>query len=293
MVKIAAGSGEADAIGAALNAWRQGDVALEETWFVHSGDPGEALTDAAAEVAEQGLQALTSEVAGLVIVSQTCDIVRNCVIRPYIEVSPLVRVDDDDLQAIQRGRRPAYASVPALVASNLVVDLDRVMTVEKAVVAKWHRTDGCTTDPECRAFAQALARKRARFAFPDDFTLLARKLQGRLVEKHDKDSDEGRGLRSLREIRVQASPTWDAESVDLWIWFLRNDQDANFEGKSWAELLKAWLRIIPATGRFKKVEGVVVTLDEMNASEYVTSDPLDLDHLSLAAEAPPGTPGTI
>lgn len=284
MARIAPGSHEAAAIHAALDGWRQGDVALGENWFVHSGDPGTALTEAAAEIEEAGLQALTSEVDGLVVVSQTCDVVRDCVERPYVEVSPLVRVDGDDLIAIQRGRRPAFASLPALNGRNLVVDLDRVMTVEKAVVAKWVRTPGYTNDAEGRAFAQALARKRARFAFPDDFILLAKKLQSRLVEKHDKDSDEGRGLRSLREIRVQASPSWGADVVDLWLWFVRNEQDATFEGKNWADLLKAWLKLVPAMGRFRKVEGVVVTLDDMSAAEHVASDALDLDHLSFRTE---------
>lgn len=58
------------------------------------------------------------------------------------------------------------------------------MTVEKAVVASWTRTDGCRTDEQRRAFATALSRKRARFAFPDDFVAAARQLQDRLADKH-------------------------------------------------------------------------------------------------------------
>lgn len=280
MPKLEAASGEVQAIDAALKVWRQGDLAPAERWFIHAGDPDEALTDATAEIEEPGLHAVTSEVDGLVIVSQTCDVVRGCLARPYVEVSPLVRIEDSDLLAIQRGRRPAYASLPAVVEHNLVVDLDRVMTVEKAVVAKWVRLPGYTADAEARTFAGALARKRARFAFPDDFTLLSKKLQSRLVEKHDKHTDEGRGLRALREIRVQASPSWHAEAVDLWMWFVRNEEQADFEGKSWADLLKAWLKLTPTAGRFKNIEGAVVSLDDLKASEYVGSHPLDLDYLS-------------
>jgi hypothetical protein len=40
------------------------------------------------------------------------------------------------------------------------------------------------------------------------------------------------------------------------------------------------LKRIPATGRFTDVDGVVVTLDDLTARDYVESDPLDLDHLS-------------
>jgi hypothetical protein len=171
--------------------------------------------------------------------------------------------------------------VPALADRHRVADLDRVMTVEKSIVAAWPRTPGWTTEAEGRDFARALARKHARFAFPDDFTDFVKKLHGRLRDKHDRNSDEGRGLRALREIRVQAIPSWDAQAVELMFWFVRNDADTSFEGQSWAVLLDAWLKLVPAGGRFTEVQGTVVTLDDLTAAEHVNSDPLDLDHLSL------------
>lgn len=279
MATLAPDSDEAKRIDASLREWRQGDLALEESWFVHVGDGAAPLTAAAAEAAG-GAQAMTSEVLGLVVLTQTCDIVRSCVTRPYVEVAPVVRVSEDDLHQVKRGRRPAHATLPALEKELLVADLDRVMTVEKSIVASWKRTPGFTRDTDGRAFAQALARKRVRFAFPDDFTLLAKKLQARLGEKHDKKTDEGRGLRALREIRVCASPSWDAPSTEIFFWFIRDDADATFEGKSWADLLKDWLKLVPATGRFTSLDGQVATLQEMTAEDYVDSDPLDLDHLS-------------
>lgn len=274
-------------IDAALSEWRQGDVALEEGWFIHAGDPTAPLTAASEAVApgEDAIQALTSEVEGLVVLTQTCDVVRTCTSRPYIEVAPLVLVAASDLPSIQRGRRPALAALPALLERCLVVDLDRVMTVEKSIVAKWKRTPGHTTDADARAFAQALARKRARFAFPDDFTAFTRKLQARLSDKHEKNTDEGRGLRVLREIRIQASPSWDAGNVDLFFWFIRDDADTDFEGTLWADLLKSWLKLVPSSGRFTGVDGQVSTLAEMTGADYVASDRLDLDHLSSSSTA--------
>ena len=161
-----------------------------------------------------------------------------------------------------------------------MADLDRVMTVEKPLVASWTRTPGWSNDADGRAFAQSLARKRVRFAFPDDFTAFVKKLQGRMTEKHDKATDEGRGLRALREIRVRASPSWDAIEVDLVFWFIRDAGDATFGGRNWADLLKDWLKLVAQSGRFKQVEGQVVSLRDMTAEDYVESDPLDLDHLS-------------
>lgn len=273
-------SAEARAIDSTMKEWRQGDLALEERWFVHVGDPTEPLTDAAADASEGGLQALTSEVDGLAVVTQTCDIVRNCVDRPYIEVAPLVRVDQVAIVDVQRGRRPALGNLPALVDKSLVADLDRVMTVEKSIAAKWKRSPGYVQDADGRAFAQALARKRARFAFPDDFTDVVKKLQARLSDKHDRNTEEGRGLRALREIRVQAAPSWDASQVSLFFWFIRRDTETDSDGKSWAGLLKQWLGLVSVSGRFTETDGVVATLSELNGAEYVGSDTLDLGHLS-------------
>ena len=300
MATLSADSDEAKRTDTALQAWRQGDMALDESWFVHVGDPAMPLSETAAEARGSGAQALTSEVYGLIVVTQTCDIVRACTNRPYIEVAPLVQVTEDDWHTVKRGRRPAQATLASLEKALLVADLDRVMTVEKSIVAKWTRTPGTTDDADGRAFAQALARKRVRFAVPDDFTAFARKLQGRLGDKHDKNTDEGRGLRALREIRVRAAPSWDVPEVDLFFWFIRNPEDATFEGKTWPALLNGWLKLVPASGRFTNVEGQVVTLRDMTAEDYVESDALDLDHLSTAqppqgsAERiePPGTPTT-
>jgi hypothetical protein len=263
----------------ALAQWRQGDVALDAGWFVHVADGKAALTDEAAE-AGAGTSVIQGAVQGSVILTQSCDIVRPCLKRPFIEVAPLVEVEEGIAHEIERGHRPNYAIVPSLRPKRLVADLDRVMTVEKSIVAAWTRTPGYTTDEETRNFAQALARKRERFAFPDDFNDHVKKLQTRIEEKHDKHSAEGRALRALREIRVTGSPSWDAAGVEIFFWFVRNDADPTFEGKSWDTFLETWKTLVSPKARFTRVEGVVITLGDMTAQEYVNSDPLDLDYLS-------------
>jgi hypothetical protein len=211
-------------------------------------------------------------------------LVRSCVERPYIEVCPLVEVDDVNLQQIKRGRRPQYGYVPLLAGRKLVADLDRTMTVEKPVVAKWQRIAGWSTDGQARIFAMSLARKRVRFAFPDDFTALATALQSRLTEKHGKQSREGCALRALREIRVHAAPSWEDQTMTVTFWFVRRDEDIDFLGESWAVFLENWLKLVPEGGRFAKVQGQITTLEDMTAADYVASDPLDLDHLSSRSE---------
>jgi len=267
------------AVDKALSDWRQGDCVLGEHWFVHRVDPSVGLTDAARAAAEAGTDLAETPEVGLVVVTQTCDVVRECKSRPYVEVSPLVTLDEHDFHTVERGRRPNFALVPALADRRLVADLDRTMTVEKSVVAGWQRVPGCQGDEDARRFASALARKRERFAFPDDFTVLAKKLTARLADKHDRTTAEGHALRSLREIRVRAAPSWDAQNIELMFWFVREDRDGDSETGQ-KEHLSSWLGLLPAGGRFASVLGQVTALEDMTARDYVESDPLDLDHLS-------------
>ncbi len=102
----------------------------------------------------------------------------------------------------------------------------------------------------------------------------------RMSSKHDKQSDEGRALRALREIRVRAEPSWDADEVKLAFWFIRDADDATFEGKRWDQFLMEWEKRIPKGGRFVDVQALMQTLEDLTAREYVESDPLDLDYLT-------------
>lgn len=48
--------------------------------------------------------------------------------------------------------------------------------------------------------------------------------------------------------------------------------------------MESWKQLVPAKGRITKVEGIVTTLADMSAEDYVNSDPLDLDYLSTRHE---------
>lgn len=212
------------AVDEAIRDWRQGDCVVGKHWFVFQD------VSAPAESAEEPIGADPTNkedpVEGFVVATQSCDIERTCAERPFVEVHPLVLIELAQLGGVKRAQRPRYAFVPALEEQRLVADLDRVMAITKALLATWERVEGCRSDQESRAFADALARKRRRFAFPDDFTRLVEPLRERLEEKHGKQSPEGTALRALREIRVAASPSWDAEQVTLIFWFVLGDGGA-------------------------------------------------------------------
>lgn len=240
-------------------------------------DGSSPLTPAAAE-AGPGIQALTVECDGLVVVSQTCDVARKCTERHFVEVAPLRRVSIEEAREVVQGYRPSLA--PIAGNAELVADLDRTMTVEKSIVATWKRTPGWTTDAEIRRFAQALARKRERFAFPDDFVRAVSKLRKRIIEKHDRMSDEGRALTALKEIRATAAPSWDAAQCDVFLSFIRPESTPSISDEKWAAHCEAWLKLCVPVGSCVNFDGVVVPLTRLTASEYVDSDRLDFDHLS-------------
>ncbi len=129
----------------ALHDWRQGNCVLGEHWFLFRLEVDAPLSEEAAAAADEGADAGEAEVRGFMVATQTCDIVRQCSKRPFIEVCPLVEVNCKRLKEVQLGRRPSYALLPAPAERNLIVDLDRIMTVEKSVIASWTRTPGCGT----------------------------------------------------------------------------------------------------------------------------------------------------
>ena len=93
----------------ALGEWGQGDCVLREQWFVYRFNPQRPLTNDATDVAQEEVDLTESKVQGFAVITQTCDIVRSCIDRPFIEVAPLVEVDEQRLYEIQRGKRPQYA----------------------------------------------------------------------------------------------------------------------------------------------------------------------------------------
>jgi len=74
-------------VDAALAAWRQGDCVVEgKHSFVHRLDIDCPVTHAAEVAAAGGADLASQEIVGFVVVSQTCDAVRSCQDRPFIEI---------------------------------------------------------------------------------------------------------------------------------------------------------------------------------------------------------------
>jgi hypothetical protein len=272
----------------ALRGWRQGDATLDEDAFIiHLADKRAPLTaaarDSANEVpAEYNVYDVFTSVKGLAVVSQSCDIVKKCTASEYVEVSPLVEIEEKaQLHSIRRGRQLRYAYLPGLADRNLVVDLERTMTVEKAVVARWNRVPGCITDAERVKFADALARKRQRFAFLDSFNAGLARFRDRLKEKEGKVSPEGALIAALDHIRVQPTPDWDGKNVTVLFWFLL-ERGVKIEFGPSRAIIEEWMRRIKFSPPFSLANPSfwLVEPRDMTAEDYLHSYRLDYDDLS-------------
>jgi hypothetical protein len=275
-----------EATDAALRAWRQGDVVFDEDLpLLHLAVVGQPLTKEAELAAQDQPDGnpddrviVPGKCPGFVVLTQTCDLVRSCKQRPYAELAALIEASPDMLREIQNGLRPAFAFLPALVDRRLVADLDRIMTVEKSVLASLARQPGVTTPQETAGFQKALARNKARFAFPDSFVSAMSAFQKRLKDKAGKNSDEGRHVDALSEIRVSATPTWDADKVAITVWLIKSTDPNPTQWPAW---ISHWVKLIDQTGPYAlDGEPRLVRPEDMRVSEYLASQQLDLDHLS-------------
>ncbi len=259
--------------------WRQGDCVLGTQDFIYRILATMPLAQASMDaVAEDPLAEVVAQtVEGLMVVSQSCDIVRPAAGRPFVEAAPLVQLPDLEFREVILGARPQYATVPSLHAAKLAADLDRVMTVEKSLLSTWARHPGCSDDSDRRLLGKRLARKRFRAALPDEFTPWFKPLRNRLSRLADSNAADALVFSELEEIRIQATPSWGAAQVNIFIWFILKDEAP---ARDRSDVLDAWLAKIPPKGTFITCGGRMAFYSDMTASEYLDSDSLDLDHMS-------------
>jgi len=126
------------AIDERLKVWNQGDAVLgDRVPFVYLADYSQPITPEAEEAAkgDQGggdpLGTVVAAVAGVVVTTQSCDIVRSCRDQPFIKVAILQKVDSRFLETVRMGRRPRYAFIPGVADRSVVANLDAVCTLEK------------------------------------------------------------------------------------------------------------------------------------------------------------------
>jgi hypothetical protein len=248
--------------------------------------PATPLTSQSAEAGGDDLTCVVAESSRLAIVSQTCDVVRDCATRPFLLLAPIVFLEGPAAGEARRGSRPRFAQLPG-IGENAFVDLDQIVTIEKSVILDAEPTRGLPSESSRRRFGLSVARAFSRFAFPDDLAIALRGLVARARDKHSRDSPEGQALRGLEEIRVTGSPSWDAAGVNVFVIFApatRADAEAIMPEEEWDDIVDRWLRRTEPFGAIKSVDGAMIPLDELTAREYLDSDVLDLDYLTPEAD---------
>ena len=273
----------AEQIDARTSHWRQGDV-LELGAVAWLALPRIPLTKQAAEADGTGVSCLLAESQKVVVVSQTCDVVRRCSERPFVLLAQVVVLEEPAAGEARRGTRPRFVPIPGL-GDDYFADLDLVVGAEKSALLHVESTRGLPDERSQRRFGDGVGRVFRRFAFPDDLSVALRGLVVRVRDKHDKNSPEGRALAALEEIRLTGSPAWDAPEVDVFITFApstREEADSLMPTEEWDEVVDGWLRRAEPFGVVRSVDGAMIPLDELTAREYVDSDAMDLDYLSWA-----------
>jgi hypothetical protein len=248
-----------------LNEWNQGDFTLSQLdlpWLTSD---------------EEGPLIEAVPFVGAAVVSQTCDIVRDHVERPFVQVAALTEASTDAMAAVEARSKPRYAHLPGLKPHGLVVDLDFIATVNKTLVATWARQPGFTENGEQRRFAEALARHKQRFAFPDSFKVPLSKLRRWIERRRGQSGPAGCLVRAIEEMRARC-PDWDAPSPKLDIIAVLGGDPLADERAAWgAELLRMQAEV---TQFFPEAVFSIVTWDELTAREYRTTERLDFDGLS-------------
>ena len=268
-----------------LSSWRQGDVVMGAAVpFIHFANLAAPVTPEAVQLALQAahtdMDIVAVEIPGFVVVSQTCDLVRNCQERPYVEICPLVSLPDSLVGHLQRNRLARFAPLPALDNKNLAVDLDRVMTVEKGVLASIteQRKRGVLSEIQAQILTETLGRKRTRAALPNEFTGAVGPLRERILNKYEKNSPEGIFVQSVREIRVRSMPSWTADEIEVEFLFVFDSvSQIPADADRW---ITALLKFVAIGGKIISIDGRPVGLDQLSAASYLESYRLDLDHLS-------------
>lgn len=307
-----------------LSEFRQGDVlpALgRHGWLADGNSP---TTQQSRDQAEPGHLSVVHEDMphGHAVLTQTCDLLpRRDRDRPFVALAPLVKLEGHTAALGSRGRLIRYAHVPAYSDGFCFADLDRIATVETGVLLAHERQTGLANDEQRNKFAQAVARKFNRFAFPDDVSASLDKWRKRVMDKHDRaDSPEGELFAEAADVRILADPDWDSDRILVSVvvlfepGFLPPEIDLDAEqqvgdvddvsGFSAADIAQQlsvgvgdpqsgallcarlqniWAELCTCVGVVDEIEFRLESLDGMTAGEYRESFSLDLEFLSQEA----------
>lgn len=275
-----------------LESLQQGDVFLDVVipvaYFSNSNFPlTAAAKDFASEFPSQTAEAnlITEEAAGLIVITQTCDILKAPEKSPLIQFVRVVKEQPNIVQIVKRGNHGRYVFLPELEPQCPLADLDVGVYFEKPMLLLMdHQSKirAVKTDEHISKFSNAVSRKFNRFAFPDDFNASLVSFRDIIDKNINKMSDLGALLRSVLEIRVstEMNEQWESAAPIPTLNFFFEDEDKITQ--STRDVLNRLMdKHFVSTGKFSKAPKMrFETYDNVTADFYRRSNPLDLSHLT-------------
>lgn len=243
------------------------------------------------DVVAGGFNIAQEAVSGIVVVTQTCDLVRDWQKRPFVQVAPISIIAPEArvsrMAEIKRWKSTRYLYLPALEQDWMVAELDRVFTLEKGVLEAWRerRIHCCRTEEESHLLSQTVRRYYSRPALPNSFCDGVLGLQDLFEKKHDKNPSGQKGfhpgacLRSLEMVLVKASPRWETyDRVEFTLVQGKNADD--IPAMDWESFR------LDCVSRVTLPPGVrntwnSIPYDALSARQYRESTEMDFEFLSL------------
>ena len=249
----------------------------------------------------------------VVVLSQTCDL------QPHkkpeqVAVAPLVDVEGkvQSLDRAKRGEYPRFAHIP-LAGDTIFADLGRITSIPIGALRGITPDRGVMPGDEQRALAYKVGRWFSRFPFPDDLTSSVKRFVDKVRSKHGKpESDEGQVFNRLKQVRVKASPNWEAQKISISLIFIVGDnelpplgeedeevsewaasqdaaavagrllktEDPRELGPLWWRLVQLWGDACTRTGTIDSIDVDIETWTDFGLAQIANSERLDLDYLS-------------
>jgi hypothetical protein len=279
--------------------WRQGDAVLGDIpfpWGYARHSPMHQLSqELAQEVTEEdspeGEFAIAQqEVSGIVIVTQTCDLVRDWQKRPFVQVAPISVLPPEDratrMAEIRRRKSTRYLYLPALEQDGMVAELDRIFTLEKGVLDAWceRRIHCCRTEEESHLLSQTVRRYYSRPALPNSFCDGVLGLQNLFEKKHDKNPGgqkkfhPGACLRCLETILVKAYPRWETyDRVEFTL--VQGTHAEDIPPQDWESFKQECLSLVTLPPGVRTVWNFI-PYEALPARQYRESIEMDFEFLS-------------
>jgi hypothetical protein len=199
---------------------------------------------------------------GVVLVSQTCDLVQD---RGRVIVAPVTAVSPAIMSAVKKGTKPLLVPIGSEV--NHVADLERILTIPRKVldgaVVLSHAVQERSGEAADRLSAR-MGRGLHRFAFPDEVNKSLAKMKKKISEWYEKSTSLAEVLRLIHEFRI-ACVDWEAPGRDITITAVVPEEylpPADARDPSWRWDIRSLSDLkngeVPATISFERISQLIL-----------------------------------